>query len=349
MGQDQKFYQNLEYLNVFKPALDTKAINPTVLSMLHSELEQNKRVRVLDCGTGTGSSLIGLIENGVLKEADIQAFDIDSELVADMPRLFQQYATRKGYHYESIRYDKKDDFSFGIADSSKGIDIKVHGFSEDVYGLIRRESELRGIDLITGQSFIEHVNPGMVYPTLMTLLNEEGLVYFSMNCDGWFNYSPSKDRERDEKIVGLFNDLAMNNQRFNNNYGSIFTGEAFCGRNLPYRFSENGLEILAYGTSDWVVTPFKQSNEEMGFIKYTLDKIFESCSGLEELIHENTNEIGGLELSPEKLRKKYSLSEEDITTWYIEKLKAIEDGREGRRIGFTCVQKDILGKKIKSD
>ncbi len=325
MNDDKKFYQHLEYLNNWKPALDAKAVNTKVTAELRSELSKKERVKILDCGTGTGRGLVKLLEEGLIGKADVEAFDIDSNLVADMPRLFQESAARNKWLYTPIRCDKKDDFIFEI--TSQNIDARIHGFRESVYELTRREKELRDTDLVTGQAFIEHVNQGIAYPILTMFLKKSGLVYFSMNCDGWFNYSPTDNRERDEKVVGLFNDRAMNNQEFKNNFGAIFGGEAFCGRNLPYRFKDYEIEVIAYGPSDWVVTPFQQSNEELEFVRYTSTYIRDTCSSPEA----------------EEMRDRWGLKEHDVYQWHLEKMEAIGN----KKIGFTCVQKDILGRKEK--
>jgi len=324
---EKKFYQHLNYLNHWKPALDAKSKNKVVESALREGLKDKGRIKILDCGTGTERGLISLIENRIITKGDVETFDISSELISDMPRLMQEFCSKNGLNYQPIRYDKKDDFIFNINNKSDTIDIKIHGFQESAYELPKRINDLKEIDLITGQAIIEHVNQAIVFPILNTFLKKDGLIYFSMNCDGWFNYSPSNERERDEKIVGLFNDLALNNQEFKNQDGAIFGGEAFCGRNLPYRFKEYGIETIAYGPSDWVVHPFNQTDSETQFMRYTAEYIKEVCSSA---------------LASE-LRNKWDINEREVYNWYAEKLNAVIDNQ----LGFTCVQKDILGKKIK--
>ena len=334
MTQENKFYQQLDYLNKWKPALDTKSVNQIVFSSLKSEISkrEDEKIRVLDCGTGTGRGLVRLIEEGVLKKAEVEAFDISGELISDMPRLFQEHAVKNRWEYKPVSYDQSTDFMFTIQNDVKKIDVKIHGFQQSAYELPKRTELVQNIDVVTGQAFIEHVNQGIVYPILTMLLREGGLMYFSMNCDGWFNYSPSKDRERDEKMVALFNDLALNNQEFKNDFGSIFGGEAFCGRNLPYRFKDYGIETLAFGSSDWVVAPFQQSVEELSFLEYTSTYIRDKC----------------VSTPADEARNKRGLTSQDIYLWHAEKQKSLCDyTNNDQSIGFTCVQKDILGRKIR--
>ena len=331
MADERKFYQHTQYLNEWKPALDVKARNTRVLSALREELKDKNRIdknriKVLECGAGTGRGLVSLITEGILTNAEVHAFDIEQELIGAMPQLFQQFALKKGWRYIPEEMDSKTEFTFRVQDDKDQIDLRIHGFSESVYVLLRRAQELSDIDIITGQAFIEHTKSDIVYPILKSLLACNGLVYFSLNCDGWFYYSPSRSAERDEKVAGLFNDIALNNQEFRDRYGAIIGGEAFCGRNLPYRFVEEGLEVLAFGPSDWVVTPFTQhqSEEERDFLRYTSTYIKEACLG-----------------SSKELRDKWNLSDEKIYQWFEEKQEAINR----HEAGFTCVQKDILGRK----
>lgn len=331
MGEEKaKFYQDLEYLNVFKPFLDKKAYNHVVSQRLREMLAnpffQDRKIRVLDCGTGTGRGLIRLIKDGFLRNAFIEAFDVNRDLLMDMPRLFEEHANLNGWSYRPL--DRKDqaNFQFSITCEKEGIDIVVHGFVCSVYDV--GEMYLEQVDLVTGQAFIEHVNSQLAYGRLLGLLRSSSLVYFSMNCDGWFCYTPCARgaEDRDTKIMNLFNDLAMNDQNFGNESGAIHGGRAFCGRNLPYDFQRRNLVTLVYGSSDWVVTPYDQSREELGFLRHTLLEIKDIC------IAEKASEM----------RSKWNVSVSEISEWHLEKFVAIAD----KSIGFTCVQKDILGRKI---
>ena len=323
MPEDRKFYQHLDYLNSWKPELDKKSYNKDVTKELRNSLNRNRSLKVLDCGTGTGMGLIRLIDEGILTRAEITAFDIDPALVQDIPRRFTEYANEKKLAYKA-NYLAPDKFKLDLTNKN-GINISVKGFSANLYTLTKEDTYHEKFDVITGQAFIEHVNHSLAYPLIKSMLKKNGLMYFSMNCDGWFNYSiPQADPVLDEKMIGLFNDLALNNQEFER----VLGGEAFCGRNLPFRFQENNIAILAYGASDWVITPFKQSKNELNFIKYTLDYIFSRC-------HNSDPEA-------DKLRQLHDLDKDSIGRWYFDKLKAIQEGS----IGFTCAQKDILGKKV---
>jgi hypothetical protein len=95
---------------------------------------------------------------------------------------------------------------------------------------------------------------------------------------------------------------------------------------LPYDFKRRGLKTLAYGPSDWVVTPYDQVDQELGFLRHTLAEIKDICISEKAL----------------EMRSKWNVSVSEILEWYLEKFAAISD----KSIGFTCVQKDILGRKI---
>ncbi|MFA6296679.1 MAG: hypothetical protein WC663_04960 [Patescibacteria group bacterium] len=216
-----KFYQHLEYLNVFKPYLDAKAYNDVVSQALRKTLADpffhGRRIRVLDCGTGTGRGLIRLIKDGFLRNAYIEAFDVDRDLLMGMPRLFEEHAVLNGWSYKPLDCKDPANFQFSITCEKEGIDIVVHGFVCSVYD-IGSEILLEEVDLVIGQAFIEHVNSQLAYGRLLGLLKSGGFVYFSMNCDGWFCYTPCPrgSEDRDTKIMNLFNDLAMNDQNYGN-------------------------------------------------------------------------------------------------------------------------------------
>ena len=260
MKDDEKFYQDLEYQNVWKPVLYRGAYNLDVTNNLIDYLKDKNHLECLDCCAGTGQDIIRMIEDGLIKDATIYAFDIKKDLIKTMPIVLKDWGTKRGLNC-NLKIDNSSDFEIRLSDKVR--DVEVCGFVENLYNLSKYSRFIEHFDLVMGQAAIEHTNPNLAFPLFKSMLKSEGFLYFPLNYDGWFNFSPPLDPELDERILLLFNDL-LNNQEFEGpeNESPIKCGDAYCGRNLPYRFKEYGFEILAFGASDWVVQPFHQKKRK---------------------------------------------------------------------------------------
>jgi len=320
MAKDAQFYQDLQYQNKWKPVLDRKAYNPEVTSELAVQLQGKGHLNILDCCAGTGQDIIRMVEEELIYDATISAFDIREELVEEMQSTLENYGNKSGLTVIS-EFGPSPEFNFRLQGFNR--DITVHGFVENLYDLSGDEE----FDLIMGQAAVEHTNQDLSLPLIVSKLKPRGLLYLPLNYDSWFNFSPSENPELDTRVLALFNDL-LDNQMFEGLDGKpLRCGDAYCGRNLPHRFKQHGLEVLAYGASDWVITPFQQSEEEISFMTYVLE-------GLDQTFSEE----GGM---ADILRRRNGLSRLAINNWYQEKKRHLQD----RSIGFTAVQKDILGRK----
>ena len=109
MNENQKFYQHLEYLNNWKPALDAKATNILANSKLRSELEQKERVKVLDCGTGTG--FVAKQAAACFPDAKIVALDLLDGMLSQARKNCKAIASH-------VIHIKADIFALPLADSS---------------------------------------------------------------------------------------------------------------------------------------------------------------------------------------------------------------------------------------
>ena len=101
---------------------------------------------------------------------------------------------------------------------------------------------------------LDLVDTAAVLPQLLTQLAHGGLAYLSCNFDGETAFLPPS--ETDKEILRHYHDSMDMRQ----------TGASHTGRNLLNLVQHPDLEILAAGSSDWIIHPRSR--------QYTKDESF---------------------------------------------------------------------------
>ena len=105
-------------------------------------------------------------------------------------------------------------------------------------------------DLLIAHAFLDLVDLSRVLPGLIALTRPGGLLGLTMNFDGVTILEPAVDPSLDREILALYHE-SMDRRVI----GGCPSGDSRAGRHLLTRLGDLGVEILAAGSSDWVVYP----------------------------------------------------------------------------------------------
>ena len=116
-------------------------------------------------------------------------------------------------------------------------------------------------------------------PCLLALLKPGGLYYFTLTYDGETIFYPPVDQEFEDLVIKLYH------QTMDRRAGGT-SGHSQTGRRLLAAVGRYGSEILAAGSSDWVVWPQTDGSypaEEAYFLYYLLETIHQALAGHPDL------------------------------------------------------------------
>lgn len=241
-------YSFIHYLQA-KRKIDDRALNSHVYRQFQQVVEVlPKPVRLLEVGAGIGTMVDRLVEWGTLNHADYTAIDKEVEAVAwGMGRL--------------------------PAWKLAAPHLKVTWEAVDAYTFIQREQGQRQWDVLLGHAFLDLVDLPRFVPALLSLLRPGGYGYFTLNFDGATVFEPTIDPEFDALVERLYH-LDMDKRTINGQP----SGDSHTGRHLFGVLENAGMEILAVGSSDWVVFP-PFSADDAYFLYHILHTIDQALWG----------------------------------------------------------------------
>lgn len=251
-----------------KKSVDDRALNRQVIDALKRELEiwePSQTLRVLELGAGIGTMLERMLEWKLLPDkAHYWAIDSNPDnIVAVYPRL-QQWASQHQY----VVTDHSPQ-SLTITRGNQEIQITLDAI--DVYDFAAREKVRQSWNLLISHAFLDLIDLPAGLPRLLELLKLGGLFYFTINFDGLTILEPVLDPHYDEHVLSTYHrtmdDRLIDGKR---------SGDSRTGRHLFSLLQNAGTDVLAAGSSDWVVFASQGTYPEdeahfLHFIVHTID------------------------------------------------------------------------------
>ena len=219
MKQDYSF---IRYLAA-KKSVDDRALNRHVWDTLAQVLPVQSEatpLRVLEVGAGIGTMVERLQQWGLLGHADYTAIDAE-------PANIQAAQERLG----TLR---------------PAVNLKVEAI--DLFEFVERERGRQTWDLLIAHAFLDLMNVPATLPILFSLLPPGGLFYFTINFDGATILQPAIDPPFDDLIEVLYHRTM--DERVT---AGRLSGNSRSGRHLFHQLHQAGAQVLAAGSSDWVV------------------------------------------------------------------------------------------------
>jgi SAM-dependent methyltransferase len=200
--------------------------------------------RILEIGAGIGTMAERWNEYHVVDEVDYTLLDADARHLAEAIERLRAIAGRWQLRFEAA----------------------------DVFDFAQRERGRQRWDTLIAHAFLDLVDVSQTLPLLFDLLQPGGLFYFTINFDGETILEPPLDPELDELVIRLYHQTM--DERTANGRPS---GDRYTGRHLFKHIPAAGGEILAAGSSDWVVFP--QNRQHAAGAAYFLHSIIETIGG----------------------------------------------------------------------
>lgn len=234
-----------------KKTVDDRALNRQVWDTLAHALPAGA-LRVLEIGAGIGTMAERMLDWGLLAEAHYTAIDARPDNIAIANQRLQQLPP--------------------------GITLDLEAI--DLFDFIARrhssEREHRGWDLLVAHAFLDLMDIPRILPQLFALLRRGGLYYFTLNFDGATLLQPQIDSSFDAHIERLYHRTM--DERIT---GGQPSGDSRAGRHLFGHLRAAGADILAAGSSDWVVFagPDGYPADEAYFLHFIIHTMHHALTG----------------------------------------------------------------------
>jgi SAM-dependent methyltransferase len=247
-----------------KQSVDDRALNTEVLSALRSQLP-DKPMRVIEIGAGIGTMLRRLIRWDVIRQCEYVLVDEMAENVEYASEWVKVWAVESGLGVERVAGNQ-----VRVFDEARDLYIKFE--RADVFDFIQRNKE--PADLLIAHAFLDLMPMPDSLPRLLALT--KSFAWLTINFDGVTTFEPTLDLELDTKIEHLYHE-SMDKRPTG--------GDSKSGRHLFSHLRNTGAEILAAGSSDWVVfaKAGKYPADEEYFLHFILHFFEESLKGHKEL------------------------------------------------------------------
>ena len=217
-----------------KRAVDDRALNRNVWQTLAGALDgaqpQDRPLRVLEVGAGIGTMVERCVEWGLFSHADSDV----SYTAIDSEQSNVEVARRRLAHLTS--------------GGEAGLRLRLE--TANLYEFADRGENRHRFDLIVAHALLDLLHLPAALPVLLQMVRPAGLFYFSINFDGATLFLPEVDPELDAQIEALYH--RSMDTRVTDGQPS---GDSRTGRKLFHALRACGAEVLAAGSSDWVVHP----------------------------------------------------------------------------------------------
>ncbi len=215
-----------------KRTVDDRALNrhvwQTLADAVAGALPPDRPLRVLEVGAGIGTMVERVVEWGLFSDSsyEVAYTAIDSE------EGNIEAARRRLAHL--------------ISSKEAGLQVRLQ--TADLYAFAARRENRQRFDLIIAHALLDLLHLPTALPILLQMARPAGLFYFSINFDGATLFLPEVDPALDSRIEALYHHSM--DTRITDGQPS---GDSRTGRRLFHALRACGAEVLAAGSSDWVV------------------------------------------------------------------------------------------------
>lgn len=275
-----------------KKTVDDRALNLRVWNEMGRAVSDQKLTRpleVLELGGGVGTMFVRLLEHGVLPDCTYTLVDLSEENVDRAARYIRSWSQAQGYQVS------EEAGNMILEDGQHSFRVRLA--AADLFDFLALQDQQW--DLLIAHALLDLLNLSSTLPKFFGALRPGGYFYFTINYDGEMVFEPPLDPELDERLLRMYNQTM--DERMTDGSPS---GHSRTGRQLFAYLREIGAEVLAAGSSDWVVFPGKDGYQaaEGYFLHFIINTI-----------HQALTDYPGIK-------------PDDLTWWVSERHKQIEEG-----------------------
>lgn len=246
--------------------IDDASINRTVAARLQKALKDLQRRTILDLGTGTGAMIRRLISGGVDGAVRFVGLDSNPTLLEAAKRHSVAILSGAGYTVTEQEHTVRGERAARV--------VAIDFIAGDFFGLLLEDTfGPEYFDLVSANGFFDLLPPAEAVSRVRYFLKPGGYVYFTTNYDGRTELLPFfEDREFERDLWRVYN-RSMDDRTVN---GKPIAGSG-SGSIVYDALVKGGFEILAYGSSDWVISPGEESYspQEAQFLRAMVRTVYE--------------------------------------------------------------------------
>jgi hypothetical protein len=293
-------YSYVRYLRA-KQSIDDRSINRQVMGALSSGLAAHTGpLRVLEIGAGVGVMASRLVDWGVIdRKTEYTLLDRDAASMAAAREHLEGWATRATRRGPALLAEKN------------GVELDLRLELDDFVAFASNAEHRGRYDLVVANAVLDLFDLGPTLPLIWQMLAGGGQFWFTVNFDGETIFLP--ELALDRSVIDAYH------ASMGADAGATRGGHSQTGRRLLEAIPASGAELLAAGSSDWVVFPRQQT--------YAGDEAY----FLHHIVH--TIE-GGVAGSP-------GLSTGEFEAWARARHEQIERGE----LIYIAHQLDVLGRR----
>ncbi|MCP5098405.1 MAG: class I SAM-dependent methyltransferase, partial [Chloroflexi bacterium] len=234
-----------------KKSVDDRALNQHVWDVMARGMVK-RPFHILEIGAGIGTMVERLSDHNLLHNVHYTAIDSHPDNINVARQCLQQISNNIHLELETI----------------------------DLFDFIARESGKRSWDLLIAHAFLDLMDIPATLPKLFSLLSDGGHFYFTINFDGATILEPIIEPEFDAQVEAIYHRTM--DERITD---GVRSGDSRSGRHLFQYLRETGADILAAGSSDWVVFAGQDGYpaDEAYFLHFIVDGMQQTLSQRSEL------------------------------------------------------------------
>ena len=242
-----------------KKQIDDLALNKRVLDTLSEKLDRKgsgSPIKIIEIGAGIGTMVERLLETNTIPSAQYTAFDISRANIEEAKERLVKFAEKTNYSLEIVA-------PYELIMTKGSFSLKLNLIDQDAAEFIESTKGAQDTDLVIAQAVLDLLNPEEILPNVFSILKQDGLLYSSINFDGITYFGPSIDNEFDSIIEDQYHKTMMDSRT---------------GRHLLSLLVGSSWEILAAGSSDWIIYPPSDGydGDTSYFLHYIINTVYEA-------------------------------------------------------------------------
>ena len=253
---------------VTKKSIDDRALNRYVWAALRQALPLTTGAgpaNILEIGAGIGTMLARMVDWGLLTgPATYLATDCDAGHIQFAQHYLATWAEQQGH-------------ALSWTDPQRGClrtatnEISLVFETVRAEALARRTNTQGAFHLIIAHAVLDLIDLSTTLPGLLAHLTPNGLAYCTCNFDGSTLFFPEYPGTDEKEFL----------KRYHASMEARLTGASHTGRRLLTFLQRPGLELLAVGSSDWVIHPRNNgySEDEVYFLHALIATVERELAG----------------------------------------------------------------------
>lgn len=259
-----------------KQSVDDRSINQNVWTTFVQKVNKgyrSKSFHLLEIGAGTGHTFFKILDALELHQYKYSIVEIESDHVSTLVGKLSAWGEIHGGKVEP-----RGEGQYMVQLPGKEIEVQI--IEQDIESFLGAHIQEKSYDAIVGQAIIDLLDIDKIFPLMARVVKRGGLYYFPISFDGMTSFVPVYNIDVDRKVEKIYHDSMLRGGR----------DRSQTGRQILVYLLNNGFQVDAVGSSDWIIYPDRHGNyegREGYFLRHILDLVAKELA-LSSQIEERT-------------------------------------------------------------